>query len=88
MRPENEILIDYLDGQLNPEEMATVKHSVENQTATASELQYLKLAIETVRFEAINAKVSSIRESFEKIKRLQLNPIKLSCAVCTRYLCA
>ena len=65
MKPENEILIDYLDGQMNPEEIARVEHNVENNIATASELLYLKMAIETVRTEALQAKVSGIRQAFE-----------------------
>src|ERR1700682_389780 len=65
MQPNNEILIDYLDKQLNPEETTQVENLVKKDTVTASELQYLKLAIDTARLDAIRQKVFGIRQSFE-----------------------
>ena len=66
MHSNNEILIDYLDKQLGPEESTQVESMVQNDIATASEFQYLNLAINTVRLNAINQKVSAIRQAFGK----------------------
>jgi len=66
MRPDNEILIDYLDKLLNVEESTQVESTIQKDNALASELQYLNLAIDTVRLNVINQKVSSIRQSLEK----------------------
>jgi hypothetical protein len=66
MRPNNEILIDYMDQQLSREESFGVETLLRNDTQAAGELLYLKLAVETVRLDAIQEKVSAIRLSFEK----------------------
>ncbi len=66
METNNEILIDYLDGQLNPELSASVESRIQTDKTVAGELEYLKLAIDTVRNrDAIRDKVSTIRKSFE-----------------------
>jgi hypothetical protein len=64
MRSDNEILIDYLDNQLNREESAQVEGAIKNNIDSRRELQYLSLAIDTVRLDSINQKVASIRRSF------------------------
>ena len=65
MQPNNEILIDYLDKHLSGEEAARIDIMAKNDTVVATELHYLKLAIDTVRLNAINEKVSALRRSFE-----------------------
>jgi hypothetical protein len=68
MQPNNEILIDYLDNQLSQEEAARVETLVQKDILVAGDLQYLKLALDTVRLDAINGKVSAIRRSLESAK--------------------
>jgi hypothetical protein len=65
MRPTNEILIDYLDRQLSGEETTRVDSMIKKDKAFATEMQYLKLAIDTVRLNSINEKVSAVRRAFE-----------------------
>jgi tetratricopeptide (TPR) repeat protein len=65
MQPNNEILIDYLDSRLSPEETAAFEAMVQKDTRLAVELEYLKLALSTVRLNAIHEKVSAIRQSLE-----------------------
>src|SRR5450432_36885 len=66
MRPDNEILIDYLDKQLDPEESALLESAIQKDTVLAGEFHYLGLAVDTIRLEAINQKVFSIRQSLKK----------------------
>jgi tetratricopeptide (TPR) repeat protein len=63
MQTNKEILIDYLDDQLNQQDTDQVEIMVQNDKSLAGELQYLKLAIDTVRLDAINEKVLVIRRS-------------------------
>ena len=62
MQPDNEILIDYLDKQLNQEESARMETALQRDIDLNRELQYLNFAIDTVRLDAINQKVASIRQ--------------------------
>ena len=62
MQPNNEILIDYLDKQLNQEESAQLESALQKDIDLNRELQYLKLAIDTVRLDVIGQKVASIRQ--------------------------
>jgi hypothetical protein len=62
-QPKNELLVDYLDEKLSPEERSEIENMVQQDTGTASDLEYLKLAIETVRLNAINKKVIAVRRS-------------------------
>ncbi len=66
MQSNNEMLIDYLDKQLNQEESARMESVLQRDTDLNRELQYLNVAIDTVRLDAINQKVASIRQSHEK----------------------
>jgi hypothetical protein len=66
MQPDNKILIDYLDKQLNQEESARMINALQSDIDLNRELQYLNLAIDTVRLDVINQKVASIRQSQEK----------------------
>jgi len=66
MRPDNEILIDYLDKQLNPEESAQLESAIQKDIVLAGEFHYLGLAVDTIRLEAINRHVFSIRQSLKK----------------------
>jgi hypothetical protein len=68
MQPNNEILIDYLDNQLSQDEAAGVETLVQKDILVAGDLQYLKLALDTVRLDAIHGKVSAIRRSLESAK--------------------
>jgi hypothetical protein len=72
MRPDNEILIDYLDKQLSSEESAQVESVVNNNIDYKKELQYLNLAIDTVRLDSINQKVASIRQSLGEKQRVEM----------------
>jgi tetratricopeptide (TPR) repeat protein len=61
MRPNNEILIDYLDQILSGEELAQAESLIANSRELASDLEFLKLAVNAVRLESVNEKVSDIR---------------------------
>ncbi len=65
MQPNNEILISYVDKQLSGEEAARIDVMAKKDAVVAAELQYLKLAIDTVRLNAINEKVLAVRRSLE-----------------------
>jgi hypothetical protein len=66
--PKYQLLIDYLDGNLNEEENSEVAQSIQHDVNTASEVEYLKLAIETVRLNAIKDKVFSVRYSLKETR--------------------
>jgi hypothetical protein len=74
MQTNNEILIDYLDGQLSREESDRVEIRVKSDGQFAGELEYMRLAIDTVRQGAILNKVSSIRQSFENNRTSTAKP--------------
>ena len=76
MQPNNEILIDYLDHQLNQEDADLVESKVQNDKSLAGELQYLKLAIDMVRLDAINEKVFAIRQSLGNTSTITEKPAR------------
>ena len=63
MRPNNEILIDYLDKVLDPEQAAELENTLLTDHTMQQEYQYLMLARETVQLNAIHQKVFSVRQS-------------------------
>ncbi len=63
MQPNKEILIDYLDHQLNQQDTDQVEIMIKNDKSLADELQYLNMAIDTIRLNTINDKVLAIRRS-------------------------
>ncbi len=65
MQNNSEILIDYLDKQLNREESGQVEELIGRDRSVAREYQYLRLAVDTVRRDAIQARVSAVRQSVE-----------------------
>jgi tetratricopeptide (TPR) repeat protein len=65
MNQNHEILVDYLDGHLSPEVSAEVKNRVKQDKEFAGELEYFRLAVDTVRQDALRQQVSAIRNSFE-----------------------
>jgi hypothetical protein len=65
MHPDNEKLIDYLDKLLDQEKSADLESTLQKDPAIAQEHQYLLLAVDTIRLDAINQKVLSVRHSFE-----------------------
>jgi hypothetical protein len=72
MQSDNEMLIEYLDKQLNQEESARMESALQRDIDLNRELQYLNLAIDTVRLDAINQKVASIRQSQEKEQMVEM----------------
>lgn len=62
-QPNNELLIDYLDKKLSPEENTELESIIGQDKNTASDFEYLKLAVETVRLNAIAGKVSAVFQS-------------------------
>jgi hypothetical protein len=64
MRPTNEIMIDYLDKELGPEETTRIEHILQHDAAAKSEWQYLNLAVETIQLDSISEKVMAVRNSF------------------------
>jgi hypothetical protein len=75
MEPNHEILVDYLDKNMSPVTSSQVETMVKENRNAAAELQYLKLAIDTVRLDAIRQQVTTIRESFEKNQIQTLKPV-------------
>jgi len=74
MQPNKEILIDYLDHQLNQQDTDQVEIMVQNDKSIADELQYLNMAIDTVRLNTINDKVLAIRRSLSNPSVLTEKP--------------
>ena len=68
-----ELLIDYLDENLSPEEKSEVDVRIQQDATVASELEYLKLAVDTVRLNAINQNVAAVRQSLNTFKTGQLS---------------
>jgi tetratricopeptide (TPR) repeat protein len=71
MASSTEILIDHLDKTLDPEKSAELENSMRNDNTLDQEYQYLLLARETIRLDAINQKVFSVRHSIEKTNSAQ-----------------
>jgi hypothetical protein len=65
----NEILIDYVDGNLNPEDRSRIEKMIRQDPTTAEDLEYLKLAIDTVRLNAIREKVSEVRSVQQSVQQ-------------------
>jgi tetratricopeptide (TPR) repeat protein len=74
MQPNNEILIDYLDNPLGQPNADQVENMLKKDKSLAGDLQYLKLAIDTVRLDAINEKVFSIRQSLLDTSKVPVKP--------------
>jgi tetratricopeptide (TPR) repeat protein len=74
MNQNHEILVNYLDGQLSPEVSAEVKNRVKQDKDFAGELEYLRLAVDTVRQDALRQQVSAIRNSFENNQTVSQKP--------------
>jgi hypothetical protein len=74
MQTTNEQLIDYLDRELNAEESLQIEKLLKSDKMLASEMEYLKLAIDTVRLDAIRKKVSAIKYSTDSIKSVSETP--------------
>jgi hypothetical protein len=74
MQTENEQLIDYLDRELSREESSRMEFRLKSDKILAGELEFMKLAIDTVRLEAIRNKVSSIRHSIDISKTTSVVP--------------
>jgi hypothetical protein len=73
MEQNPEILVDYLDKQLSPENYSRLTKQLNEDQSTATELEYLKLAVETVRRDALRNQVAGIRRTFESN---QIVPVK------------
>jgi hypothetical protein len=74
---KSESLVDYLDEKLSSDERSEVEYMVKHDTNAASDLAYLKLAIETVRLNAIASKVITVCQSLNATSSEQLptNPV-------------
>jgi hypothetical protein len=75
MQLNKEILIDYLDHQLNQEDSEQIEIMARNDKSLDGELQFMKLAIDTVRLNAINNKVLAIRSSLANTQAVSVKPI-------------
>lgn len=65
MEPNQEILVDYLDQVLSTENSSRVAAQLKENPQAAMEMQYLQMAIDTVRRDSIAKQVSTIRQSYE-----------------------
>lgn len=74
MQPNTEILIDYLDHQLNQQDTDQIEIMIQNDKSIADELQYLNMAIATVRLNTINDKVFAVRISLKNTSVLTEKP--------------
>ena len=66
MPEKNEILIDYLDNRLDDSELEEFENKLQQNESLKVDLQFLKLAVDSVRLNAIKNKVSEVRKSFVK----------------------
>jgi tetratricopeptide (TPR) repeat protein len=76
MQSNNEILIDYLDDQLDQPNADQIDMMLKKDKTLASDLEYLKIAIDTVRLDAINDKVFAIRQSLLNTSKVPVKPAK------------
>jgi tetratricopeptide (TPR) repeat protein len=74
MQTTSEQLIDYLDRKLNQEESYLIESRLKSDKILAGELEYMKLAIDTVRLDGIRNKVSAIRDSIDIVKTTSVVP--------------
>jgi tetratricopeptide (TPR) repeat protein len=74
MQTNKEILIDYLDHQLNQQDADQVENMLQNDKSLADELEYLKMAVDTVRLNTIHDKVLAIRRSITNAPLLAEKP--------------
>ena len=72
MEPNQEILVDYLDKLLSPEDSSKLATQLKEDVKAAMELQFLQLAIDTVRRDGISQQVFAIRQSFENNQTLSV----------------
>jgi hypothetical protein len=70
MELNQEILVDYLDRTLSPDNSSQVAAQLKENKLAATELQFLQLAVDTVRRDSISQQVSIIRQSFENNQTL------------------
>ena len=83
MNQNHEILVDYLDGQLSPEVSAEVKNRVKQDKEFAGELEYLRLAVDTVRQDALCSRFQRFGILLKTIRLFPKNHLAVSYAVCT-----
>ncbi len=62
-QPTNEILIDYIDGKLSPEYTSEIEKLIKQDSKINGDLEFLKMAIDTVRLNAIRERVSAVRKT-------------------------
>ncbi len=72
MELNQEILVDYLDKSLSPENSSKLATQLKEDVQAARELQFLQLAIDTVRRDGISQQVFAIRQSFENNQMLSV----------------
>ena len=64
MKTDNEILVDYLDGNLNASEIATLETRLKQDMVLAEEWKYLRAAKELVVLNEIRSRVSELSEQY------------------------
>ena len=69
-----EILMDYLDGRTRSGESAIVESKIQLDKTMAAELEYMKLAIDTVRLGAIRNMVSDVSRSMNASPVTKMEP--------------
>jgi hypothetical protein len=65
MQLNNEILVDYLDNHLSDTECKEVENILQNDKSLTVDFNFLKLAIDVVRMDAIESQVSKVRSSLQ-----------------------
>jgi hypothetical protein len=65
MQLNNEILVDYLDNHLSDTECKEVENILQNDKSLTVDFNFLKLAIDVVRMDAIESQVSKVRRSLQ-----------------------
>ena len=74
MKPlNNELLIDYLDGKLSPAETAELESVLKDDKDASGNLEYLKLALDTIHLNAIAGKVNAVRQSLKGVPVKQIS---------------
>jgi hypothetical protein len=65
MQLNNGILVDYLDNHLSDTECKEVENILQNDKSLTVDFNFLKLAIDVVRMDAIESQVSKVRRSLQ-----------------------
>ncbi|SHF45806.1 tetratricopeptide repeat protein [Flavisolibacter ginsengisoli] len=74
----NQTIINYLDGLMNPEEQAAFEKQMTQDPALKEQVESLRVAVEAVRQSATRERVSTIHQEMMKELKTQQSPAKVT----------